>query len=70
MKKTNKESYNKDYASFVLEVIVFNIGEDLLHVVREGRKQMSDRVDCSCRGSRHALCGNPECVEERGEAAC
>ena len=61
-KSSLKASYNKDDASFVLEVVVLNIGEDLLHVVRESRTQLSGRVVSSSRGSRRALCGDTECV--------
>ena len=57
-----RASYNKDDASFVLEVIVFNIGEDLLHVVRESQTQLSGRIVSSSRGSSRAICGDPECV--------
>ena len=59
----NKLSYNKDDASFVLEVIVFNIGEDQLHVIRESRTQLSGRIVGSSRGSSRAICVcDPECV--------
>ena len=63
-KSSQRASYNKEDASFVLEVVVFNIGEDLLHVVRESRAQLRGRVVGSSRVSRRALCGDTECVRD------
>ena len=54
----NDSLYNEADASFVLEEVVFNIGEDLLYVVRESRTQLSGRVVCI----RMPLKGHGVCI--------